>query len=104
MQQIFISSALLSHSMKYGGTHQRSSMKSKTGSTSLVDPSLSLREQRNAQIRADYNYLYHTEGKRHDIIVNQLSTKFYLAVDTIERIVWQRGHYCARESQALAVA
>jgi hypothetical protein len=105
MQQNFISSALLSYSMRHGATHQRSYMKpSKPDSTPLVDSSLPLREQRNAKIRAEYTFMYTIEGKRNDVILNQLSAKYFLAVDTVERIVWQRGHYCARESQALAVA
>ena len=54
---------------------------------------LSRRDQRNADIRNEYFHLFRSEGKRNEVILTQLAKKWYMAEDTIERIVFQRGHY-----------
>ncbi|GAB2586406.1 hypothetical protein GCM10027190_39380 [Spirosoma areae] len=52
-----------------------------------------LRDRRNADIRAEYVHLFNVEGKRNKVILALLSKKWYMAEDTIERIVFQRGRY-----------
>jgi hypothetical protein len=59
------------------------------------------REQRNEQIKADFN-TYHKDGFRNEIIYEKLAAKYYLAPDTIERIVFGRGTY--RKQSILVVS
>ncbi|WP_080058313.1 hypothetical protein [Spirosoma aerolatum] len=61
-----------------------------------------LRDQRNAKIRAEFFRMHDVEGKRNEVIYALLSQKYFLAADTIERIVFQRGRYRSVEGGAIA--
>lgn len=52
-----------------------------------------LRDQRNEQIRKEFFRMHDVDGKRNEVIYALLSKKYFLAADTIERIVFQRGRY-----------
>ncbi|MEZ0611951.1 hypothetical protein ACAW74_25790 [Fibrella sp. WM1] len=53
--------------------------------------------QRNEAIRSKY-FSRHDKGFRNEIIVADLAMEFFLSLDTVQKIVWQRGHYRQRES------
>ena len=89
MYKISVKSALLCWGL---ATHRNSQMKKPSRSDARSTTPSTLRDQRNAQIRADYTRLY-ASGQRSAFIIIGLSERYFLAEDTIERIVFQRGHY-----------
>lgn len=50
------------------------------------------REKRNEQIRSEYQTQF-AAGLRSEVILETLARRWYLAPDTLERIVFQRGRY-----------
>lgn len=71
--------------------HYRNRYSMKTPSK-LPTSSVSLRDERNARIRADFQNQYE-RGQRVNFILKDLSGRYFLAEDTLERIVFERGYY-----------
>lgn len=74
-----------------------------------AEPALSLQAKRNDAIRSEYFRMFNVQGKRNEVILRSLSDKYFLAPDTIERIVFRRGRYRPEtvqisENQALIAA
>lgn len=57
------------------------------------------RVRRNQNIKDEFKRMY-AEGLRNEVILARLSDKYYLASDTIERIVWERGNYAKKGATA----
>jgi hypothetical protein len=48
--------------------------------------------KRNEAIRQDFKEL-HSEGYKSSVIYEKLASKYYMAIITIDNIVWKRGIY-----------
>ena len=57
-------------------------------------------EEKYRLIREDYNKLY-AEGLRHEVVAKKLAKKYFYAVATIEKIVWENGTYAPPKPKEL---
>ena len=91
---------LLWPTVPYRNVH---SMNNHSKPSSTVVTPVSLRVERNARIRAEFQQQYE-RGQRVNFILAELSKRYYLAEDTLERIVFERGHYKPTATSGTALA